>query len=154
MGLDMYLTKKTFIGSKYSHRNVVVKSLDIEISGKPVKVNNSKLDYIGEEVAYWRKANQIHNWFVENVQNGQDDCGNYDVSIEQLKKLLDLCKQVQQDHSKAEELLPTSSGFFFGTTEYDDWYFEQINDTIEEIQNIIDEHDDESEIHYEYQSSW
>ena len=27
-----------------------------------------------EQVGYWRKANQIHNWFVENVQDGEDDC--------------------------------------------------------------------------------
>lgn len=24
---------------------------------------------IAEEICYWRKANQIHNWFVENVQS-------------------------------------------------------------------------------------
>jgi hypothetical protein len=23
--------------------------------------------------AYWRKSNQIHNWFVKNVQNNEDD---------------------------------------------------------------------------------
>ena len=38
---------------------------------------------------YWRKANQIHGWFVKNVQNNNDDCGLYEVSIDQIKKLRD-----------------------------------------------------------------
>ena len=37
-----------------------------------------------EEVGYWRKANQIHKWFVDNVQDGVDDCGEYKVTKEQL----------------------------------------------------------------------
>ena len=30
----------------------------------------------GQEVcvAYWRKANAIHSWFVENCQDGVDEC--------------------------------------------------------------------------------
>ncbi len=37
------------------------------------------------EVGYWRKANQIHNWFVKNVQGGVDDCGYYGVTKEKLE---------------------------------------------------------------------
>ena len=32
-----------------------------------------------------------------------------------------------QDHYKAEELLPTCDGFFFGGTEYDKYYFNDID---------------------------
>lgn len=48
-----------------------------------------------EEVGYWRKANQIHNWFVENVQNGVDDCGYYECTEEDLDKLLEICMTVK-----------------------------------------------------------
>jgi hypothetical protein len=48
----------------------------------------------GAELGYWRKANAIHAWFVKNVQNGVDDCGDYPVSPKKLKTLLDLCEQV------------------------------------------------------------
>ena len=44
------------------------------------------------EIIYWRKANAIHKWFVENVQEGVDDCGEYEVTVEQLTELRDLCK--------------------------------------------------------------
>lgn len=50
---------------------------------------------IQQEVAYWRKANQIHDWFVNNVQDGNDDCECYEVSEEQLRDLLDICIKVR-----------------------------------------------------------
>lgn len=42
----------------------------------------------------WRKANAIHKWFVDNVQGGNDDCGMYEVSVDDLVKLHDACKEV------------------------------------------------------------
>lgn len=42
----------------------------------------------------WRKANQIHNWFVQNVQDGVDDCGLYIVAEEDLILLNEICKRV------------------------------------------------------------
>ena len=42
--------------------------------------------------AYWRKANQIHNWFVTNVQGGEDNCGEYYVPQDKLIELLAICK--------------------------------------------------------------
>lgn len=47
-----------------------------------------------EEVGYWRKANQIHNWFVQNVQDGNDDCEEYVVSEDKIKELLTVCKTI------------------------------------------------------------
>lgn len=155
MGLDMYLTRKTYIGAKYEHRNVEVKALDITINGKPVKIDVTKLSNIEEDILYWRKANEIHSWFVENCQDGNDDCREYDVSIDDLKTLLHLCKQIQDDHSKAKELLPTQSGFFFGSTDYDEYYFENIDDTITKLEEIISEHEDNPcVVTYSYSSSW
>ena len=50
---------------------------------------------IMQEAAYWRKANAIHQWFVDNVQNGIDDCGYHrEVTEDDLENLLDICKTV------------------------------------------------------------
>ena len=114
----------------------------------------------------WRKANHIHNWFVDNIQDGIDNCGVYEVSKEQLEKLLDTCKEVlinsnligQEGHkyikepSMARRLLPTTS-FFFGSTEYDDWYLENIKLTIEIVEEVLKTTDFEKEI-VMYSSSW
>ena len=48
-----------------------------------------------ENVGYWRKANHIHNWFVENVQDNEDDCNYHDeVTKETLEELLHICNTV------------------------------------------------------------
>lgn len=45
-----------------------------------------------DQVGYWRKANHIHNWFVENVQDGEDDCRYHgEVTKEDLEELLVSC---------------------------------------------------------------
>ena len=109
------------------------------------------LDQEGLEIGYWRKANQIHNWFVENIQGGIDDCGDYPVTISQLDELKTLCQEVLDDKEKAEELLPTRAGFFFGSIEYDDYYFDELIDTIRIIDNIKND----SEItEISYVASW
>lgn len=158
--------------------------------GKVISFNS-----IWSEVGYWRKANQIHNWFVENVQNGVDDCERYEVSEDDLQKLLTICKKVNRlapkkkvvphfrrqgdkadwrrrtdiiflgrDFNKSSklspvvqrqiaDLLPTVEGFFFGGTEYDHYYFDDIEETIKTIENALASVDFEKEI-LVYVSSW
>ena len=95
------------------------------------------------EVGYWRKANQIHNWFMQNCarrdeyDNPIDDCRPIEITVDKLEKLLDDCKKVLADHSLAKELLPTVDGFFFGSTAYDDYYLGQIEQTIEIIEPVL-----------------
>lgn len=101
-------------------------------------------------MGYWRKCNQIHHWFVDNVQDGEDNCGKYFVSREHLTELLDLCKQVLADHSLADELLPSQAGFFFGSTDYDEWYFQDLKHTVETINNCLASPYE----YFSYSSSW
>lgn len=51
------------------------------------------------------------------------------ITLEDCKELLDRCNKVLSNHDLAEELLPTKEGFFFGSTEYDDYYYEQVQHT-------------------------
>ena len=96
------------------------------------------LVYDGDQIASWRKANAIHKWFVDNVQDGVDDCGEYKVTKEQLIQLHNTCNEVLNDGNLAEQLLPTQSGFFFGDTEYDTWYFNDIENTKRTIDEILE----------------
>lgn len=99
-----------------------------------------------QEVGYWRKANQVHNWFVENVQDGVDDCGQYKVTYEQLQKLKNLCLRVLETEN--HRLLPPCAGFFFGSTDIDDYYYEDLRNTVEIISSL------DPKLEYIYQSSW
>lgn len=150
MGLDMYLDKRSYV-RQWEHIDAD-KQYNVEVTrgGEPTNINPKKVKYIIEEAGYWRKANQIHRWFVENVQKGIDDCGDYYVERNRLQELLDICKIVQLDHSKAEELLPSASGFFFGGTDYDEWYYNDIDNTISILEEALEDKDAE----YYYSSSW
>lgn len=109
---------------------------------------------IMEQVGYWRKANQIHNWFVENIQDGIDDCCYHnEVTKEDLEELLNICHEVICNPDLVELRLPTQSGFFFGSTEYGDWYMEQIRDTIDIITSVLETTDFEKQMVY-YVASW
>lgn len=158
MGLDMYLRKHKYLGANYEHNNikgtVYLTKNEVEI---PINVN--QINEIIEEGLYWRKANAIHKWFVDNVQEGVDNCGYYYVSTEKLEELLKVCKEVKKDNSKAAELLPTQEGFFFGGVQYDEWYFKDIDYTIKGITELLKEQKQFEELglyilDFQYHSSW
>ena len=104
------------------------------------------------QVAYWRKANQIHKWFVDHVQDGNDDCEEYRVTRDQLQLLVDNCKLVLMNKEEAKTLLPRQEGFFFGSYEYDEYYWYDIQDTIDQLEKILNEYPEEWD--FQYQSSW
>ena len=153
MGLDMYLHKSTYV-QNWGHTPEVEKhNITITKGGINRKdIELERIKYIVEEIGYWRKANQIHNWFVTNVQKGEDDCKKYRVSVEQLKILLAEVIQVLDNPNKAKEILPTSKGFFFGDDEYNESYIEDLKDTKVILEDIFKKHNDDSD--YTYQSSW
>lgn len=155
MGLDQYLTAERYIPRQEYKKNDTTGYLDA-IANPNFDVLTKGLDFIdpnhftaGMSIEYpvgqWRKANQIHNWFVQNVQDGEDNCGRYWVSEEKLKELRFACMKVilVQDNSQdviertAEAVgLDPRSGFFFGGYEYDEWYFGQLQDTVSILDRI------------------
>ena len=150
MGLDMYLNKRTYV-QQWEHQKPEEKyEVVVTKGGKSANIDPKKVKYIIEEAGYWRKQNQIHRWFVENIQNGTDDCGEYYVSKDALASLLELCEKVKADNTLADELLPGASGFFFGGTDYDEWYFNGIDNTIEILKEALEDENGE----YLYSSSW
>ena len=137
MGLDMYLSKKVYVGNDFKDR---ADQATINVSG----VKQQKVSYVIEEQGYWRKANAIHKWFVDNIQGGKDECQMTHAPQEKLQELLDTCNKVLKssklvagkinngyhytkdggkqaiiqngqkiaDPATAHKLLPTASGFF------------------------------------------
>jgi len=107
-----------------------------------------------DEVAYWRKDNAIHNWFVTNYADGVDNCSSMEVDRVGLVMLRDICLQVSQagNAELAMELLPPVAGFFFGSDQIDEWYWQGVIDTAEKLTVIIDETSEDQM--FEYQASW
>lgn len=156
MGLDMYLTGKRYISKHFNEgdteRAEAIQKLFPELEGKAGRWGDaSPVKEVSIEAGYWRKANAIHQWFVKNVQGGEDKCEQHYVSREQLEELKKLCEKVLAFRHLAVECLPTTSGFLFGSTDYDDWYFRDLEQTVRII-------DDALELppswEFEYRSSW
>lgn len=64
--------------------------------------------------------------------------------------------KVIKDPSTAKALLPVQSGFFFGGTEYDQWYYEDLVRTKKELTMILKENEDPNRVmgDFYYHSSW
>ena len=153
MGLDMYLLKRHYI-SKLSPTKQETAFRDALSEIQDPLINPERVQYVIEEVGYWRKANAIHQWFVNNVQNGKDECQESYVETDQLKTLLDLVQRVKVDHSLAEELMPTQGGFFFGDTNYDKYYFEDLDVTEQILTTVLAEQGEHPSAEILYRSSW
>lgn len=111
------------------------------------------------KAAYWRKANQIHAWFVDHCQDGRDECQYTEVSLEQLAGLKTTCQRILADPTNARTNLPPREGFFFGGYEIDEYYLQDLKKTVEQIEAIetaeLARHDQHlPPRRYWYHSSW
>lgn len=159
MGLDQYLIAK-FWFSDWAENKAQYKEIISIIGLKDEKVCQSTPSLtVNVKIGYWRKANQIHKWFVDNVQNGVDNNEDVMVQREQLEHLLTICNEIlstkgkKKMQKKAAELLPTSSGFFFGSTDIDDWYFDDIKSTVQQLTDILN-NPKFAEVEFYYRASW
>lgn len=152
MGLDMYLTKKHYVKNWDFQKPEEQHEVSVKRGGEIIKgIKPERVSRIEEEIMYWRKDNHIHQWFVDNCQDGEDDCREAYISREQLRELITVINKVLEDNSKAEDLLPRQQGFFFGSKEYDEWYFKSLQDTKEVLEDELS-----SDVlgEYYYSSSW
>jgi hypothetical protein len=125
MGLDMSLEKRTGVrewdeGGKPRLRG------SLAIAG----IDPDKVTTVIEEVGSWRKANAIHRWFVEGVGGGIDECQSIPVTADELEELLRRVEAVLAHPELAERILPTQEGFFFGSIDYDEGYFDDLRETV------------------------
>ena len=183
MGLDMYLNKRTYV-QYWAHKGDDNYKITLTKANKPTNINIDKIKYIVEEVAYWRKANQIHNWFIQNCADGNSEKTSMYVSKKNLEELLATVNTVLNEskltkgkvrngqkatkdgwvdiledgeyiknNKLAKQLLPTQSGFFFGGTDYDKYYINDLKHTKMVLDEELQRHFEEFP-EYEYSASW
>ena len=164
MGLDCYLYKETYITFDEDENGKLIQPECKFIYNKVKNGWTEKIEsktfrpcYVVEEIGYWRKANHIHKWFVDNCGDGIDKCQRITVSYDDLLSLKEICetivKQEEGWEEYAKENLPTTSGFFFGGTEYDEYYIDDCKHLINIVNEL--EKDEENSTHeYYYRASW
>jgi hypothetical protein len=152
MGLDMYLEARRFL---WIFENGAGEDVAIgkAISAALPEMGDLQPTTVVASAAYWRKANAIHRWFVDHCQGGVDDCRHAYVSRDALIELRNTVVQVLNDHSLAATLLPSKDGFFFGGTEYDEWYFRDLTYTRDQLIRLLND-DNLKNWDFYYHSSW
>jgi hypothetical protein len=182
MGLDMYLSKKTYVKQWSHHTPEETFEVNVTKGGKPYEgIQLDRVSYVTEELMYWRKVNQIHGWFCNNTQQLEEEV-RYSVTKEDLSTLLETCHKVLGILEKAgktsmavctgwssgerimedievydcmeeiEDLLPPTRGFFYGSDDLGEWYKESILETVEFLERELPKCNEYDE--FEYYASW
>lgn len=127
MGLDMYLSRNLD-----QNGNVLKITPQDEFNNDAFakllkRATQSSEPYlqptISVNIAYWRKANAIHQWFISHCADDVDNCQDIAVSLESLHELKNTCERILKapnDMALMEWLLPPQEGFFFGDTDLND----------------------------------
>ena len=157
MGLDQYLRVSEYISrwdfDRDDNTNPLFKEI-VEQFGVADVIGDTEFGGINIQfpVGYWRKVNSVHQWFVDNCGGGEDECQDIFVTRHALETLRETCQEVLNARSDevAKELLPPQAGFFFGSTDIDEWYYQDLEHTVKIIDRCLASKFD----YFEYQASW
>jgi len=97
--------------------------------------------YYAESDVYFRNVNFVYNFFADKLE---DECCFADKS--DIEELISRCKKVLVKNSLAPELLPTRSGCFFGSTDYDEWYFKNVLDCQEQMEKLLSNYNEDTDV--------
>ena len=169
----MYLYKKTYV-KNWEHTNPELRhEFTVKIGGnvRP-DIKPERICYITEEVAYWRKFNALHGWFVEQCGGGVDECQEIYVGEDKMEELLKVLKQVSEVLNRSKEVVKVlqdwngkdyevksfdcedeldgifspTQGFFFGSGEIDEYFKKDVENTIEIVENLLSENKEDDAV--------
>ena len=178
MGLDMYLYAEKYMGGNTDHPELYAEIKNLA-GLKDLPTPDFSNVVVKSMVGYWRKANAIHGWIVDRCGKGVDECQTIYLSDEDLLNLRNDCikalanpsREYQIENNKVfyqlcdylnkleqpitvenyENPLQPVEGFFFGGNELSDYYFYQLEYTIDLITSLLES---DQELNFTYQASW
>lgn len=167
MGLDIYVNR---LRRKYGNVNEF--ATDYKAFNKKVDAEweNSTLTYekiekkydnlnprITKILAYFIKVNFLVSWFEKHC--GLDNNEIFSIfGKADIADLIETCEEVlthrEKDEDKgvqfAKDNLPTCSGFFFGSTEYANWYFDDVECVLDDFSKIYENATDDDQFLIEF----
>ena len=182
MGLDMYLYAEKYVSSSDTfdkEHPIMFKDIKKIAGLEQLPTPDFANILVKQLVGYWRKANAIHGWFINNVANGVDECQEIHLNREQLETLRSDCikalanpdREYQIENNKVfyllcdylnsldqkitvdtyENPLKPSAGFFFGSNDLGDYYYSQLEYTVDLITTLLENSD---QLEFIYRASW
>lgn len=153
MGLDMYLqASKSISGQEYSddRDRMIYQTITTAIGLGDEVIEKLQRNYgnVSLTVGYWRKAHEIHQWFVDTVQDGVDNCAEYYIPRSTLEQLMESVGVVLADPTKKDEEFPENSE----SRDWDTWLEDEYRATYENLKLLLSPKFDGWEFYY--QSSW
>lgn len=166
MGLDQYLYRKEYLSG---WKNLDKGTQDLELYGRLLehyhlpRQEDSPHMIVDVCVGYWRKANAIHGYIVNNFAEGVDECQHIPLPVDALVDLQADCESVLAEFDAkgisavpeaAEDVgLVPRSGFFFGSLEYDDYYIADLRYTVAILNTVLKDEETRPGEFY-YLASW
>jgi hypothetical protein len=103
---------------------------------------DQRLSIAHEDKEVWvqdfRKVNFLHRWIEQNCNEGHStNCDDIPLNLEQIAGLEQACEAVLATPEMAPLMLPTQEGFFFGSYEYDEYYFDDVRDVLRACREIL-----------------
>ena len=133
MGLDINVTKisksmvKTNTNSWKDYEKLIDELNDIDCENF-------------EFLAYFRKVNFLFEFFSGSLNEEETTAV---ITRGEMEELIEKCEFVLNNRDKASEILPTCDGFFFGSLDYDDYYFESVAKVLLSFQVILENYSDD-----------
>jgi hypothetical protein len=158
MGLDMYFYLEKYEAQlRFSDNSNVLLHYDEDLKEleNDIFTRNFKSIETKYQVGYFRKFNALHSYIVNKYANGEDDCKPIFLDKEDIEEIIETLKSITKDNAK--KVLPTQSGFFFGSQEYDEWYFKDIEyaiDMLEKMLKVLKKSNSKTSWSAYYQASW
>ena len=93
MGLDIYLSKKTFIGAMFDSCGISG-FISLKKRGKEIPIKLRRVAYVIEDIFHGRKTHWLHHWLDLELSETLGNAEDQEISKDLIDRLHDACIEV------------------------------------------------------------
>ena len=101
MGLDVYLSKKTFIGAMYKSQ-AITGSISLFKRGKKIPIRLGRLAYVIEDIYHGSKTHWLHEWLSRELTDEMENSEDYELGKDVIDRLHQACIEVLAHQNKPD----------------------------------------------------
>ena len=101
MGLDIYLSKKTFIGAMFKSSEVSGTIL-LTRRGKPIPIKQERVTYVEEDVYHGRKTYWLQAWLNRELPEAPGNAEEREIDDDVVDRLHQACIEVLAHRNKPD----------------------------------------------------